>query len=128
MDSVATVRQGRLEGIKVGEIHTFLGVPYAKAPQGAMRWRPPEPSESWSGLRPANRFGPIAIQTAGACFTLRETRQSEDCLSLNVWTRSLDRDARQPVMLWIHGGGISAVPDQRTPTMARAWRDGASSS
>jgi para-nitrobenzyl esterase len=105
VDSVATVRQGRLEGIKVGEIHTFLGVPYAKAPQGATRWRPPEPSESWSGVRPANRFGPIAIQTAGACFTLRETRQSEDCLSLNVWTRSLDRDARQPVMLWIHGGG-----------------------
>jgi len=61
--------------------------------------------ESWDGVRPANRFGPIAIQTAGACFNLRETQQSEDCLSLNVWTASLDRDARQPVMVWVHGGG-----------------------
>ena len=105
MDSVATVRQGRLEGITVDGTHAFLGVPYAKSPEGAMRWRPSEPPEIWDGVRPAKHFGPIAIQTAGACFTLRETRQSEDCLSLNVWTASLDREARQPVMVWIHGGG-----------------------
>jgi para-nitrobenzyl esterase len=105
MDSVATVHQGRLEGIKVDGTLAFLGVPYAKSPEGAMRWRPPEPLESWDGVRPAKHFGPIAIQTAGACFTLRETRQSEDCLSLNVWTAALDREARQPVMVWVHGGG-----------------------
>src|SRR4029077_665075 len=56
-------------------------------------------------VRPAKQFGPIAIQTTGACFTLPATGQSEDCLSLNIWTASLDHKAFQPVMLWIHGGG-----------------------
>jgi para-nitrobenzyl esterase len=105
MRSFAVVEQGRLEGENVAGIHRFLGVPYAKPPVGPLRWRAPQPVEPWDGVRPANRFGAIAIQTAGACFTLRETRQSEDCLSLNVWTGSLDREVRQPVMVWIHGGG-----------------------
>jgi para-nitrobenzyl esterase len=105
MDSLATVQQGRLAGANLGGVHTFLGVPYAKPPVGPMRWRAPEPAERWDGVRPVNLFGPIAIQTAGACFALRETRQSEDCLSLNVWCTSLDCEARRPVMLWIHGGG-----------------------
>ena len=105
MNSLATVRQGRLEGANKEGIHSFLGVPYAKAPVGPSRWCAPEPLEKWEGVRPAKHFGPIAIQTTGACFTLRETRQSEDCLSLNIWTASLDHEVRQPVMVWIHGGG-----------------------
>jgi para-nitrobenzyl esterase len=105
MDSLVTVERGRLAGANLGGIHTFLGIPYAKAPTGERRWRAPDLPERWQGVRPAQEFGPIAIQTTGACFTLRETRQSEDCLSLNVWTASLDPDARRPVMVWIHGGG-----------------------
>ncbi len=105
MDSLATVQPGRLEGLNIGGIHAFLGIPYAKAPVGSLRWCAPEPAERWEGVRPAKQFGPIAIQTTGACFNLRETTQSEDCLSLNIWTASLDREAVKPVMLWIHGGG-----------------------
>src|SRR4029077_19977396 len=117
MDSLATNQPGRLEGLNINGIHTFLGIPYAKPPVGPLRWHAPDPPERWvgvrpaeaperwEGVRPAKQFGPIAIQTTGACFTLRETRQSEDCLSLNIWTASLDREAFQPVMLWIHGGG-----------------------
>jgi para-nitrobenzyl esterase len=94
-----------LEGLNINGIHTFLGIPYAKPPVGPLRWRAPEPPERWGGVRPAKQFGPIAIQTTGACFNLPATGQSEDCLSLNIWTASLDRKAFQPVMLWIHGGG-----------------------
>ncbi len=36
------------------------------------------------------------------------TEVSEECLYLNVWTSTLDTDARLPVMLWIHGGGFVA--------------------
>ena len=31
--------------------------------------------------------------------------ESEDCLNLNIWTKTLDPGARQPVMVWLHGGG-----------------------
>lgn len=84
MDSLATIQPGRLEGLNINGIHTFLGIPYAKPPVGPLRWHAPEPPERWEGVRPAKQFGPIAIQTTGACFTLRETRQSEDSLSLNT--------------------------------------------
>jgi para-nitrobenzyl esterase len=34
----------------------------------------------------------------------RPTDLSEDCLYLNVWTSSPDPDAKQPVMVFVHGG------------------------
>ena len=34
-------------------------------------------------------------------------RQSEDCLTLNVWTPNLASSARLPVMVWFHGGGYT---------------------
>ena len=32
---------------------------------------------------------------------------SEDCLSLNVWTPSVNSGGKRPVMVWLHGGGYS---------------------
>ena len=37
MDPLATIQPGRLEGLNIGGIHTFLGIPYAKAPVGSLR-------------------------------------------------------------------------------------------
>lgn len=42
---------GRLRGISDGEVHTFRGIPYAEAPVGALRWRPPVPLKPWQGVR-----------------------------------------------------------------------------
>jgi para-nitrobenzyl esterase len=36
-----------------------------------------------------------------------ERSTSEDCLVLNVWTPTSDRSARLPVVVWLHGGGLS---------------------
>jgi para-nitrobenzyl esterase len=102
-DPMATTRQGRLAGFEEAGVLKFLGVPFARPPVGALRWAPPQPMPAWSGVRPAKRFGPAAFQEP-VPDTYR-TGVSEDCLYLNVWTTSLSRIARQPVMVWIHGGG-----------------------
>ncbi len=99
------VAAGVLQGFEETAIYKFLGIPYAAAPTGDRRWRAPASPESWPGIRQAVSFGPRAIQTVGASFDSRVTTESEDCLFLNVWTGSLSASARQPVMVWIHGGG-----------------------
>lgn len=105
MDVCVTTEEGDLAGFQEGGVLRFYGIPYAAPPVGNRRWRPPAPPEHWTGVREAKSFGPIAVQTIGAGFRLRETEQSEDCLTLNVWTGTLDQGVRRPVLVWIHGGG-----------------------
>jgi para-nitrobenzyl esterase len=99
------VQQGLIEGRSGAGVEEFLGIPYAAPPVGELRWRPPQPPESWEGVRDATSFGPGAPQVGGASFDMRAPEQSEDCLSLNIWTSSLRPEDRRPVMVWIHGGG-----------------------
>jgi carboxylesterase type B len=32
--------------------------------------------------------------------------QSEDCLTLNVWTKRQNGESKKAVLVWIHGGGF----------------------
>ncbi|MXX30993.1 MAG: carboxylesterase family protein [Chloroflexi bacterium] len=112
--STVETRRGDLRGQVESGLHVFRGVPYAQPPVGDLRWRRPQPLERWDGVRDALEFGPISIQpprpAAGPFAGIMghsQERTSEDCLYLNVWTPGLD-DARRPVMLWIHGGGLSS--------------------
>ena len=85
------------------DIAAFLGIPFAQAPEGDMRWRPPITVEPWTEPLEASEYRPICPQGRA------QLPQSEDCLYLNVWT-SADRSATDamPVMVWIHGGGFRA--------------------
>ena len=56
------VSSGYLEGSWQKEIAVFKGVPYAKPPVGELRWRPPQPVESWNGIREAKQFSATAWQ------------------------------------------------------------------
>ncbi|MCY3921166.1 MAG: carboxylesterase family protein [Chloroflexi bacterium] len=110
--TTAQTQQGALRGQIEDGIHVFRGVPFAQPPVGDLRWRRPQPVEPWDGVREAIEFGPISIQpsrpAAGPFAGIMghsQEQMSEDCLYLNVWTPGLD-DARRPVMVWIHGGGL----------------------
>jgi para-nitrobenzyl esterase len=79
-------------------IISFRGIPYARPPVGALRWRPPQPAKHWRGVRDATKFGPECMQTD-------DVPKSEDCLTLNVW-RPGDAKGPMPVMVWIYGGAL----------------------
>ena len=101
-DVVIKVSQGALRGVSADGVDAFKGIPYAKAPMGTLRWRPPEPAGAWNGVRNAATPGAVCIQSA----MVAQGPQSEDCLFVNVWRPAGARPgARLPVMVWIHGGG-----------------------
>jgi para-nitrobenzyl esterase len=100
---VVRVSGGAIRGLSNNGLLIYKGVPYAAAPQGALRWRPPQPAAPWDGVRDAAQFGPACIQPVPEAVR-KLVRMSEDCLSLNVW-RPVNA-ANLPVMVWVHGGGF----------------------
>src|SRR5580700_6124441 len=112
---VTGTANGAVRGVANGAVDEFLGIPYAAPPVGALRWQPPQPAASWSGVRDATQFAPHCPQLGGP-FGLAST--SENCLFLNVFTPSHRRyGSHFPVMVWIHGGAlVSGESNDYDPT------------
>jgi para-nitrobenzyl esterase len=101
---VVGTADGAVRGLANGAVDEFLGIPYAAPPVGALRWQPPQPAASWSGVRDATKFAPHCPQQASP---FGQASTSEDCLFLNVFTPSHGTArAGHPVMVWIHGGAL----------------------
>ena len=101
-NSKIKTRQGIYKGFvdKQG-VRTWLGIPYAQPPVGNLRWHAPEILEPSKKEFSAKKFGASPLQDLDFNFFLN---QSEDCLTLNIWTRSLKKN--QPVMVFIPSGGF----------------------
>lgn len=106
---IIETKQGKIRGYQNEGIYIFKGVKYATA----KRFQMPEEVEPWNGVKECGSYGFI-------CPTLEKDEpngeiliphrywpQDEECLNLNIWTKTLNKDAKQPVIVWFHGGGFS---------------------
>ncbi len=104
--TLVETQYGKIQGVQEEAVSSWKGIPYAKPPLGALRFRPPQPPEAWLGIRQATQFGPVAMQSSVIeKLAGRRLSMSEDCLTLNIWSPGADEKLR-PVLVWIHGGGF----------------------
>ena len=114
------IEGGKISGLTLGEnkdVLSFKGIPYVKPPIGPLRWKPPQPVETWEGVRQATAYGPACFSRIFKAFGIDLGKQSEDCLYLNVWTAAKSADERRPVMMWIHGGGNMLLGASQDPSI-----------
>lgn len=105
--ALVTVDTGTLAGARSADVERFLGIPFAAAPSGPLRWRPPQPAAAWPGQRAAVAFGNDCVQNRPQWDRMSsDLPLGEDCLYLNVWRPAQRAEAALPVMVWIHGGGF----------------------
>lgn len=106
---VLETTSGKLKGYFYDGSYVFKGIPYAYAE----RFQMPVPSH-WDGVRDACSYGfvcPLMTQetpTAELMVPHRYWPMDEHCQNLNIWTKVLDKNAKKPVLVWLHGGGYFA--------------------
>ena len=113
----AQTAYGAVTGITDGGVSIWYGVPYGRAPEGELRWQPPEVPDSWSDARDCTQPAAVALQ-----FANNQVTGTEDCLNLDVYAPHDARDL--PVMVYIHGGNNQTGTAQEIPGKELAANDG----
>lgn len=118
-EPIVRIATGALLGATDGVVESFKGIPYAAAPVGPLRWRPPQPVSPWNETRDARQFCADCAQ-AGWPRTATNAileNSSEDCLFINLWRPAgLKSLEKLPVMVWIYGGGFVGGSSARRET------------
>ena len=102
--AVVQTMYGQLRGIGENGVFIFKGIPYTGPSDGENRFQPPTKLQPWTGVRDALEYGPQATQqkspgSAGVA-------SSENCQFINIWTPSVDKGGKKPVMYYLHGAGF----------------------
>jgi para-nitrobenzyl esterase len=114
---IVQTSHGKIQGTANVEktVQIFKGIPFAAPPVGDLRWKTPQPVQNWKGIKQCTTFSASPIQNKPQpfyCWSEEFIAQpeplSEDCLYLNVWTTAKSKSAKQPVFVWIYGGGLSS--------------------
>lgn len=116
MSAIVETTQGRVSGFEIEGTTAFLSLPYGAPTDGANRFLPPKPPASWAGVRDATRVlgkapqaglrNPSRPELDDLSGTPDPSPETEDCLTLNLWTPAAD-GAKRPVMVWFHGGAFA---------------------
>lgn len=109
-EPIVETKAGKLRGFIVDGTYTFHGIKYADA----KRFHQPTPVKPWKGVKNALAYGyvsPLMKQDEPSIEVMIPHRywpMDENCQYLNIWTQSIDPNAKKPVMVWLHGGGFVA--------------------
>ncbi|KAF9012650.1 carboxylesterase [Cyathus striatus] len=117
---LVSTQQGQVQGsLASSTVRRFLGIPFASAG----RWEAPQTPPRRNGVFQADKFGDSCLQffppnnreyvilTGQRGLNVTE---SEDCLSVNIWSPSVNRKQKTAVLMWVYGGhldwGTSNLP------------------
>lgn len=120
LGEIVQTTSGPVQGVARDRLSVFRGIPYAEAPIGPRRLKPPVPRAPWTETLLAEHAGPVAWQNPSpleGMLGANKPPTGDDHLTLNIWTPGPD-DAKRPVLLWIHGGAFV------TGTGSTPWYDG----
>ena len=106
-DLAVKTRTGVYVGYLEKKTACYLGIPYAKPPVGERRWMAPEPLEPSDRVMEAQNFGASAVQVEHKGSIIRNHRQSEDCLTLNICVGESKDRTPKPVLVLFHGGDFT---------------------